>query len=112
MTDMLNISSEIFITWWPEEFIDGKSAMFKVWCHATRQQAITWNNFDQSLWCHQDPLGANELIHSVLGVPYDNLQHSIIINGIQGRHVIALLWQCSSYLLHWHSIFQRFNELM
>ena len=34
---------------------------FRLWLGAVRQQAITWTNVDQVLWCHMPSLGHNEL---------------------------------------------------
>ena len=50
--DILNISCEVALEWITQDFTADWSMLVQVMAPCHRQQAITWTNIDQDLYCH------------------------------------------------------------
>ena len=59
--DTLCISCDISISWMPQTLLMACQHWFRWWLGVNGQQAITWTNVDQVLWCHMASLGHNDL---------------------------------------------------
>ena len=64
--NIMDISEGIVLMWMPQDHIDDKSTLVRLWHDAIRQQAIAWANVDLDLFHHMALLGHSELTQSIV----------------------------------------------